>query len=166
MYQRIIAIFIMFFTLQAHATDPIELEVWANAAIVATDTYDYQNFMERQKEIAKYFTADAWISYSKALQAAKLIESVQQNNYSVSAVATLPPTITLVRPNHWQAVMPILVLYKNSKYQQTQSLDITLNFTAVPAGQGVRGYTITSLQAKTGAPPCKCAQAKNKATIV
>lgn len=133
-----------------------ELAVWANEAIIATYTYDYKNYLEQQKEIAKYFTSSAWISYTKALLDSKLTESVQKNHYYVTAVATHPPILTTLDPTHWQATMPILVVYKNPQYQQQQNLKIVLSFTTTKDGQGVRGFAITSLQSQITAPPCEC----------
>lgn len=58
--------------------DRAQLAVWANEAIIATYTFDYKNYMQQQKEIAKYFSADGWIAYSKALNQSKLPEVVQK----------------------------------------------------------------------------------------
>ncbi|KTD17731.1 DotI/IcmL family type IV secretion protein [Legionella jordanis] len=138
------------------APDNTQLAVWANEAIVATYTYDYKNFLTRQKEIAKYFTASGWIAYSNALNAAKLPQMVQQNSYFVSSVATSPPEVKTIKTDQWQASMPLLVLYKNPQYQQTQHLLVTINFIPAPSGQGVRGLAIESLQAKISKPPCRC----------
>ncbi|KTD20935.1 IcmL/DotI homolog [Legionella lansingensis] len=140
----------------AWAEDNTQLTVWANEAIVATYTYDYKNFLPRQKEIAKYFTAEGWTAYSNALNAAKLPEVIQKNSYFVSAVATLPPVVKAITDSRWEATMPLLVLYKNPQYQQTQNLLVTINFIRAPSGQGVRGLAIASLQSKVIAPPCKC----------
>jgi hypothetical protein len=136
--------------------DETQMAVWSNEAIVATYSYNAQNYLERQKAIAKYFTSDGWIAYSKALNESKLPETVQTNNYAVSAVATLPPVIKTVAEGQWQAVMPLLVLYKNPQFQQKQTLQITMTFTAAPSGQGVRGFAMTSLQSKVIVPACKC----------
>ena len=146
-----------FISLSCHAApDDTQLAVWTNEASVATYTYNYQNYLARQQQIAQYFTSDGWIAYSKALNDSKLPDAVQQNAYYVSAVATLPPTIKTLGTNQWQATMPLLVVYKNPQYQQKQTLAITLNFTSAPTGQGVRGLAITSLQAKVTQPACKC----------
>jgi len=142
--------------LRAATADDIQRAVWVNEAIVATYTYNFQNYLSRQKEIALYFSANGWIAYTKALNDSKLPESVQKNSYYLSAVATMPPTIKLVSDNQWQAVMPLLVVYKNPQYQQKQTLEITLGFTTAPSGQGVRGLAISSLQAKVVKPACKC----------
>lgn len=137
-------------------TDDVTLSVWANEAIVATYTYTYQDFLARQKAIAHYFTSNGWIAYSKALLESKLPESIQKNEYAVSAVATAPPQITLIREHYWQAHMPILVVYKNPKYEQQQILAVTIVFTDIAPSQGVRGFAIESLQTKVIKKPCEC----------
>src|SRR3990167_2712094 len=95
--------------------DQVTLSVWANEAIVATYSYDYKNFLTQQKVIAKYFTAAGWTSYSSALNISKLPEMIQKNSYFVSSVALLPPEIKNIATQHWQAIMPLLVIYKNDK---------------------------------------------------
>lgn len=145
--------------------DNVALSVWANEAIVATYTYDYENFMQRQKEIAKYFTGAAWTAYSAAFQASKLPESVQKNSYAVSAVATLPPEIKEKQVlqgqvRQWEAGMPLRVLYKNPQFQQKQDLFITITFMQAPSGQGVRGLVITSFQSKPMENPCPCGKTR------
>ncbi|MDI9819543.1 DotI/IcmL family type IV secretion protein [Tatlockia sp. PL877] len=143
--------------------DETQLAVWANEAIVATYSFNYKNFLPRQKEIAKYFTAGGWSAYSTALNASKLPQVVKENSYYVSAVATLPPEIKTIDASQWQATMPLLVVYKNPQYQQKQDLLVTIRFIQAPAGQGVRGLAIASLQAKVSQPPCRC-QPENDTT--
>lgn len=133
-----------------------ELSVWVNEAIVSTYHYSYKNFLERQKEIAKYFTANGWTAYSTALLASNLPDSIKTNAYFVNSVATNPPALKSTGADKWQAVMPLLVVYKNPQYQQRQNLEVTINFGKAPSGQGVRGYAITSLQSRITKPACKC----------
>jgi hypothetical protein len=144
----------------AYATpDKAQLSVWVNEAIVATYSYDYKNYLQEQKEIAKYFTSEGWIAYTKALNDSKLPESVAKNNYYVSAVATEPPVVVSKGEQRWQASMPVLVMYKNPSYAQQQTLKVVVQFTTAKPGQGVRGLSITSLQATPSAPPCVCSKA-------
>jgi hypothetical protein len=153
----ILSLMLIILPWNTHADDNnTALVVWANEAIVATYTYNYQNFLERQKQIAFYFTAEGWIAYSNALNASKLPDTVKKNAYDVSAVATLPPMIKSVGNNAWQAKMPLLVVYKNPQYLQKQTLNITINFTTVASGQGIRGYAITSMTSTIATPPCQC----------
>lgn len=136
--------------------DRTQLAVWANEAIIATYTVNYKNYLQQQKEIAKYFTSTGWITYSKALNASKLPEAIQKNAYDVTAVATQPPRITTLDPTHWTAIMTILVVYKNPQYQQLQNLKVVLSFSEAPAGQGVRGLSVSSLRSTVTKPPCQC----------
>lgn len=151
-----LGIFLFFSQFTYAQPDPVQLSVWVNEAIVATYTYSYKNYLEDQKRIAKYFTADGWIAYSNALNASKLPEVVQKNLYYVSAVATEPPAISNIDSTHWKATMGLLVAYQNPQYQQKQQLKVTINFMVAPSGQGVRGYSITNLQAVINKAPCKC----------
>jgi hypothetical protein len=136
--------------------DKTQMAVWVNEAIIATYTYDYKAYLQEQKEIAKYFSAAGWIAFTKALDDSKLPEAVQKNNYYVSAVATQPPEVTAIDSTHWKAIMPILVVYKNSANQQQQNLKIIITFTQAASGLGVRGYSIDSLQSTASEPPCQC----------
>ncbi len=95
-----------------YADDDVERLVWVNEAIVATYTYNAQNFVARQKEIAHYFTSDGWIAFNKALNVAQIPQTIQKNLYQVSAVAISPPEVKLVRQDRWQATMPLLVVLK------------------------------------------------------
>lgn len=150
-------ILILFLSTPALANQQqVSLAVWANEAIISTYTFNYKNFINRQKETAKYFTSKGWTSFFKALTASNLPEKIKDNRYFVSAVATLPPEIKQLDANHWQATMPILVLYQNPKYRQKQSLEVVIQFTTAPSGQGVRGLAITSLRSKKTAQPCDC----------
>lgn len=135
--------------------DATQLGVWSNEAIVTTYSYDYKNYLPQQKAIAKYFTSDGWIAYTKALNDSKLPEAVQKNEYYVSSVATFPPEITNIDPTHWKVTMPLLVIYKNPQYQQKQTLKVVLTIAETP-DSGVRGLSITSLQATVSEPPCQC----------
>lgn len=150
-------IVLFLFCMNGYATaDKIQLQVWANEAIIATYTYNYKTYLEEQKQIARYFTTKGWISYSKALNESKLPAVIQKNNYDVTAVAIKPPIITRTDSTHWEATMPVLVQFTNPQYQQQQNLKVILGFTVATSGEGVRGFSVTSLQSTVIKPPCKC----------
>lgn len=144
-----------------------ELLVWVSEAVVATYTYDFKDFLKQQKVIAKYFTADGWVNYSKALTDSKVIEIVKKNTYYVSAVPTMPPKIKNLSENEWEAVVDVLVLYQNPAFKQKQNLKVTVNFVKSNK-EGMRGFAITRIRSIVTEPPCKCANKKSKAvaTIV
>src|ERR1700722_18845828 len=129
MMKKLAFILLLIYTqLSAAQPEQAQLSVWVNEAIVATYSYSYKNYLEDQKKIAKYFTADGWIAYSNALNASKLPEAVQKNLYYVSSVATQPPVITQIDSTHWKANMDLLVVYQNPQYQQRQNLKVTTQF--------------------------------------
>ena len=157
MNKKLVFILLSFLFQLSHAqSEQVSLSVWVNEAIVAINTYSYKNYLDDQKKIAKYFTADAWMAYTKALNDSKIPDSVQKNLYFVSSVATEPPIITNIDSTHWKSTMNLLVVYKNPQYQQRQNLKVTISFMVAPSDQGVRGYTITHFQSVTTSPPCKC----------
>lgn len=134
-----------------------DLSVWVNEAIVNTYTLSADNFLNRQKAIAKYFTTQGWINFNQALQAAKLQDSIVSNHYTVSAVALLPPTIKVLTANQaWQAKMPLLVLYKGPQDQQKQTLEVVITFVSAKNNEGVRGLALTSFTTTITTPACRC----------
>ena len=144
------------FQLSFAGPEQAPMSVWVNEAVVATYSYNYKNYLEEQKQIAKYFTMQGWKDYTKALTDSKLPETVQKNLYYISAVATQPPVITQIDPTHWKANMELLVMYQNPQFQQRQNLKVTVEFTTAPSGQGVRGFSITKLQSVVNKAPCEC----------
>lgn len=138
------------------APDKTQIAVWVNEAIVATWSFDYENFLDQQKSIAKFYTTKGWIAYSNALNDSGLPEKIKKNQYAVTAVATWPPEITLLQAGHWKASMPLLVVYKNPQSSQKQNLNVSITFEEAPADQGVRGLALTSINAVPAEPPCQC----------
>jgi hypothetical protein len=154
-------IIILILSCNSHAAvDRTQLLVWANEAIVKTYTYNYKTYLQDQKQIAQYFTTDGWIAFSKALNDSKLPEAIQKNAYDVTAVATAPPKLVDIDSAHWAVIMPVLVHYANAQHQQQQYLKIVLGVSEAPSGQGMRGFSINSLQSTVMEPPCQCMPAK------
>lgn len=137
--------------------DEAQMSVWVNDAIVSTYTYTYQNITARQKVMGHFFTTEGWMGYLKELNASHLIDDVKKNQYEVTAVATLPPEIKNIGGAQFSAKMPLLVSYKNPKYQQKQVLEVTVNFIEVPPSPTKPlGLALTRLVSKETEPPCDC----------
>ena len=147
------------------ADNDVKLVVWVNTAATQAYTFDYKDFIKQQKEIAKYFTATAWISFSKALIDAKIVDSVKKNSYSVSAVPTLVPIIKQISEDAWESTIHLLVLYKNESYTQKQNLTAIINFVRTTK-EGVDGYAITSMQTISSEEPCQCVAPKLTVSLV
>ena len=159
MLKKMILPFIILTGLSNHAfaqNGDIARSVWVNHAIISTYTLSSNNLVERQKESAKYFTAQAWINYTKALSSSGLTDMIKKNQYQVTAVAMRPPEVKSIASNQWQAEMPIMVWYKNPQFQQKQTLSVSLTFKKSTSQEGVQGYAITSFQSKVIKPLCQC----------
>lgn len=157
----------LLYATQALAFNDVELSIWSNEVIVSAYTLSADTLLASQKSLARYFTNTAWVDYTKALQTSKLNDAIQKNNYTVSAVALLPPTVKTLREGiEWQATMPLLVLYKNNDYQQKQTLEVVITFVKAKANEGVRGLAITSFNTTISTAPCRCAQWSKTKTFV
>jgi|GEM_PF-1553523 len=153
----VFSIFFLFTGLSQAAPDSTQLAVWVNEAIVATYTFNASNYLDRQRDIAKYFTAQGWTNYITALNTSGLPDTVKTNSYAVSAVALAPPEVSVSNDGQsWKASMPLLVVYKNPQFKQQQTLQVDITFVEAASNQGVRGLAMNSLQAKVSTPPCQC----------
>ncbi|MCC5791420.1 MAG: DotI/IcmL family type IV secretion protein [Legionellaceae bacterium] len=137
--------------------------IWVQQAILSTYHYDHHDYLGQQKQIARYFTAKAWMDYSKALSAAQMPQQVQEHQWTVTAVAIRPPTVSALPEHHWQAEMPILVSYRNDDKEQLQTINVRLQFTGASGATGVDGYAIVSFQSRMIGEPCTCALTQAKA---
>jgi hypothetical protein len=145
----------LFCTLVQSLEPSVNMQVWINQAIINTYTFNDKNMQERQEDMAKDFTAEAWKAYLTSLKDTNIVAQVTKNHYQVSAVATLPPEITPAPDGQtWAASMPILVKYKNDDQVQTQNLDITLQIVMQDDHFAIQQY-----QAKVLDKPCLCQQA-------
>lgn len=163
-WRLMIFVFLSLFNINFSFATPSQskLTVWVSEAVISTYTFDYKNFLNQQKEIAKYFTADGWINYTKALEASKLPEAVKKHSYNVSSVPLLPPTIKNISANEWQATIPILVIYQNPDYKQKQTLKVVVDFVKADK-EGVNGFAIKNLISTVTEQPCQCAVLRPKA---
>ena len=62
--------------------------------------------------------------------------------------------------------MPLMVLYKNPKYQQKQTLNVVITFILTTPGIGVRGFAISSFNSTVTLPACRCESQHATKTIV
>lgn len=165
--RKILLLCLMLFVKTSQALETsIPLQVWANQAIVNLFTYSYDNWDARQQDMAAYFTPDAWKAFQNAINKSNIIAQVKQNKYTVSAVATLPPTIKNIGKNLYQCDMPILVAYKNANDTQIQNLAIELHvFDTNSSGFGQ--FAINQFLSKVDSSPCSCKDKSGpKVTIV
>ena len=156
-----------FFNKSKWSTDPeVNLSVWINEATVNVYTFSYQNWANRQKNMAQYFLPEAWTAYLNAINQSNILKQMQDKHMVVTAVATLPPTITQINPKLFKAKITLLVQYKGDTESQIQHLNIELEIVKTDTN-GFRGFAINQFIANIDNAPCICQTALNpKITIV
>ncbi|WP_367606924.1 DotI/IcmL/TraM family protein [Legionella sp. W05-934-2] len=140
-------------------------KIWAQQAILATYQVSNSSYIADQREIAKYFTADAWKKYLQVLEKVQFQQFIEKNNYHLDAVALKPVTLKPLEQGYWQASMPVLVQYTNPQYNQLQTVEVTIQFKPAPSGQGVLGYQMVSFLSKNMDKPCQCMVEKGKENL-
>jgi hypothetical protein len=160
-------LFLTYLMPKAWALDAsIPLKVWVNQAIINTYTFSDKDWQIRQKDIGSYFMPNAWQAYLDAINKSNIIKLVTEKKMSVSAVATLPPTIQQLSPTVFKATMPILIVYKSDTDTQVQHLSIELQVIK-SNDSGTGGFAINQFQATIDAHPCSCENGNSpKVTIV
>jgi hypothetical protein len=152
-----ISIFIACFTHAFALAPTVPLQVWTNEAIVNLYDFTAGNWLARQKDMAQYFTAEAWMAYQAALKKTQLIQQVTENSFSVSAVSTAPPTVKSIDATSWDAKMPVLVQFKNQNGVQFQNFEVNLKIIKVN-DSGLRGFAIQQYDSKVLKELCACTQ--------
>lgn len=141
----------------------VKLSVWANEAIINIYTFDSENWLLRQKDMASYFLPKAWAAYLGALNQSNILKMVMKNQMKVNAVATFTPTIKLTKANTYQIQLPILVTYASKANSQKQNLTVELEVIK-SSSQSTGGYAINQFIARLDSAPCVCQP--NQVTIV
>ena len=163
-YRLFLTIACFFIASLAHSTDnTLTQSLWANQVISSVYHYDYNTYMADQKKIARYFSAAAWIEFTKANAKVKLPQLIKEHQWSVRSVPIAPPVLKPLPEGHWQADMPILVQYKNNQQAQYQTMQVQLQFSAAKQSSAGNKWRVDSFKATVLQSPCKCAltQAKN-----
>lgn len=159
MKKYLMALFFISISVNSFAfSEQVRQSVWVNEAIVAAYQFNAQNVEEKQRQLSRYFSSSGWQAYSQALVASNLLDTVKKNNFSVSSVAMQPPKIKKVAANHWQAEMPLLVLYENPKYSEQQKLMVTITFQPADKSHNEERYMIGSMQTRKIDDPCPCSK--------
>ena len=165
--RQIFLFILLCFTKNLHAIEPsVPMQTWVNQAIVNVYTFSYKDWKQRQKDMAAYFTPDAWKAFLAAMNQSNMITQTTKSQLTVSAVATLPPTIKSIGKNLYEAQMPILVSFTGSTGTEVQHLTIKLHvFKTENSGFGE--FAINQFEASIDKLPCSCENDKGpKVTIV
>lgn len=131
---------------------------WVANAIRASFTFNYVNYRETFAEIRNFFTPNGFESFQNALIESRILPSVIQNNFILTATVTGAPVLEVqgimevggISRYAWRYQVPILLTYQAPSGQQTQALLVSATVVRVPVEQNPSGLGIVQILARSG----------------
>lgn len=127
---------------------------WVAQAASETMSFSFSNYRRNLQESSRYFTRDGWESFSRALQQAKIIESIEENVQELSAVPRGAPILKYEGvaggQYQWQVQIPMILTYVSGSKQRTDNWIITIVVVRVPRLESPNGVGIAQWIAVPG----------------
>lgn len=127
---------------------------WAAQAASETMSFSFSNYRRSLQESSRHFTRSGWESFSAALQAARIIETVEANTQEVSAVPRGAPILRYEGVSggvyQWQVQIPMLLTYVSGAKSRTDNWIVTLVIVRVPRLESANGVGIAQWIALPG----------------
>lgn len=123
-----------------------ELLNWITEATMEVNTFNFIDYATVLDAANVYFTKEGYESYKAALNTAKILETVIQQKYVLTAVATDAPQLLLEKPfagrYMWKIKIPMQFRYQNVKYSTGNLVEITVIVMRVPTTLSPNGVLI------------------------
>jgi intracellular multiplication protein IcmL len=127
---------------------------WVAQATSETMSFSFSNYRRNLQESSRFFTRDGWSSFSKALQDARIIESIEANTQEVTAVPRGAPILVkeaVVNGQYqWQVQIPMLLSYVSGGKKRDDQWLITVVVVRVPRLESPNGVGIAQWVAVQG----------------
>lgn len=119
---------------------------WVAQAATEVMTFGFNDYRRRLQEASRNFTREGWESFSKALERARIIETVEQAQQVVSATPTGAPVIQsegIFKGRYqWVIQMPMALSYQAGDKVRNDKLMVTLVVVRVPRLESPNGVGI------------------------
>lgn len=119
---------------------------WAAQAATEVMTFGFNDYRRRLQESSRNFTRTGWNSFTKALGKSRIIETVESQNYLVTAVADSAPLIVSEGLKNgryqWIVEVPITVTYQAQNATQTKHSLVRMLLVRVPRLESASGVGI------------------------
>lgn len=127
---------------------------WVAQAASETMSFSFSNYRRNLQESSRYFTREGWESFSKALQQAKIIESIEENTQELTAVPRGAPILKYEGLSggqyQWQVQIPMVLTYVSGSKSRSDSWIITIVVVRVPRLESPNGVGIAQWIAVPG----------------
>lgn len=127
---------------------------WAAQAATETMTFGFSDYRRRLQESSRNFTKRGWESFTKALQDARIIESIEANSQVISAAPSGAPIIdwegVLNAQYQWRIQIPMVLSYESGSLVRSEKWVVTLVIVRVPRLESPNGVGIAQWIAVKG----------------
>ncbi len=122
---------------------------WSARAASEIMTFGFHDYQRRLQESSTYFTRRGWQSFTEALDRARIIEAVEENQQIVTAAPQQAPVIIqqgLVNGIYrWIVELPLIVTYQAGAAQQSNNVKVRMIIVRVstldnPSGIGIQQW--------------------------
>jgi intracellular multiplication protein IcmL len=128
------------------------LTSWAAQSATEVMTFGFHDYRRRLQESSRNFTRSGWDSFTKALQKARIIELVEQQQQVVTAAPDSAPVVVseglVLGRYQWVIEVPLTVNYQSTGGSRTDRLLIRMLIVRVPrlespSGVGIEQWVAT-----------------------
>ena len=127
---------------------------WVAQSATEVMTFGFNDYRRRLQESSRNFTSKGWESFTKALQAARIIESIEENSQVVTAAPRGAPLLLsegIVGGRYqWIVEIPMILTYQSGSKKRSARWKVTLVVVRVPRLESPNGVGIAQWVATPG----------------
>lgn len=127
---------------------------WVAQATTEVMTFGFNDYRRRLQESSRNFTPQGWESFTKALQGARIIESIQENSQVINAAPRGAPILesegVVGGRYQWIVQIPIILTFQSGSLTRTSNWMVTLVIVRVPRLESPNGVGIAQWVAAPG----------------
>ena len=127
---------------------------WVAQAATEVMTFGFNDYRRRLQEASRNFTRRGWESFTNALQAARIIESIEKNSQVITAAPSGAPVLqseSVVNGQYqWIVQIPMVLSYQAGSKTRTDNWIVTLVIVRVPRLESPNGVGIAQWIAQPG----------------
>lgn len=127
---------------------------WVAQSATEVMTFGFNDYRRRLQESSRNFTPKGWESFTRALQGARIIESIQENSQVITAAPRGAPILesegVIGGRYQWVVQIPMVLTYQSGSKARTGQWMVTLVIVRVPRLESPNGVGIAQWIAAPG----------------
>ena len=127
---------------------------WVAQATTEVMTFGFNDYKRRLQEASRNFTPRGWESFTKALQASRIIEMVEANQQVLTAAPRGAPIIKTEGPiqgrYQWIVELPMILTYQAGAQKRSDNMIVVVVVVRVPRLESPNGVGIEQWIAHPG----------------